>query len=49
MLVSLWNWLPQILKERPKQAFKKSLKEMLLETEDAYIDVDTIIVKMKKK
>ena len=41
----------QILKERPKKAFKRSLKEMLLdflETEDYYIDVDTIIVKMKK-
>ena len=43
--------IPQILKERPKKAFKRSLKEMLLdilETEDSYIDVDTIIVKMKK-
>ena len=41
----------QILKERPKKAFKRSLKEMLLdilETEDSYVDVDTIIVKMKK-
>ena len=45
------NGIPQILKERPKKAFKRSLKEMLLdilETEDSYIDVDTIIVKMKK-
>ena len=36
---------------RTKKAFKRSLKEMLLdflETEDSYIDVDTIIVKMKK-
>ena len=43
--------IPQILKERPKKAFKRSLKEMLLdilETEDSYVDVDTIIVKMKK-
>ena len=47
----IWNGIPQILKERPKKAFKRSLKEMLLdilETEDSYIDVDTIIVKMKK-
>ena len=36
---------------RPKKSFKRSLKKMLLdilETEDSYIDVDTIIVKMKK-
>ena len=49
--VKIWNGIPQILKERPKKAFKRSLKEMLLdilETEDSYIDVDTIIVKMKK-
>ena len=49
--VKIWNGIPQILKERPKRAFKGSLKEMLLdflETEDSYIDVDTIIVKMKK-
>ena len=41
----------QILKERPKKTFKRSLKEMLLdilETEDPYIDVDAIIVKMNK-
>ena len=47
----IWNGIPQIHKERPKKAFKRSLKEMLLdflETEDSYIDVDTIIVKMKK-
>ena len=34
-----------------EKAFKRSLKEMLLdilETEDSYIDVDTIIVKIKK-
>ena len=45
------NGTPQIHKERPKKAFKRSLKKMLLdilETEDSYIDVDTIIVKMKK-
>ena len=45
------NGIPQILKERPKKAFKRSLKEMLLdilETEDSYIDVDTITVKMNK-
>ena len=49
--VKICNGIPQILKERPKKAFKRSLKEMLLdflETEDSYIDVDTIIVKMKK-
>ena len=41
----------KFLKKEPKKAFKRSLKEMLLdflETEDSYIDVDTIIVKMKK-
>ena len=49
--VKIWNAIPQILIESPKKAFKRSLKEMLLdilETEDSYIDVDTIIVKMKK-
>ena len=49
--VKIWNGIPQILKERPKKGFKRSLKEMLLyilEAEDSYIDVDTIIVKMKK-
>ena len=50
--VKIRNGIPQlILKERLKKAFKRSLKEMLLdilETEDSYIDVDTIIVKMKK-
>ena len=47
----IWNGIPQILKERPKKAFKRSLKEMLLdvlETEDSFIDVDTITVKMNK-
>ena len=41
----------KILKERPKKAFKRSLKATLLDvlqTEDSYIDVDTIIVKIKK-
>ena len=40
-----------MLKERPKKAFKGSLKATLLDilqTEDSYIDVDTIIVEMKK-
>ena len=49
--VKVWNGIRQILKERQKKTFKRSLKEMLLdilETEDSYIDVDTIIVKMKK-
>ena len=27
----IWNGIPQILKERPKKAFKRSLKEMLLD------------------
>ena len=38
-------------KERPKKTFKRSLTAMLLDilqTEDCYIDVDTIIVKIKK-
>ena len=49
--VKIWNWIPQILKGRPKKAFKRSLKAMLvdiLQTEDFYIDVDTIILKIKK-
>ena len=49
--VKIWNAIPHILKERPKKAFKRSLKAMLLDilqTEDSYIDVDTIILKMKK-
>ena len=49
--VKTWNGIPQVLKERPKKAFKRSLKATLLDilpTEDSYVDVDTIIVKMKK-
>ena len=49
--VKIWNGIPQILKERPKKAFKRSLQAMLLnilQTEHSYIDVDTTIVKMKK-
>ena len=49
--VKIWNGIRQILKERPQKTFKRSLKAMLLDnvqTEDSYIDVDTIIVKMKK-
>ena len=49
--VQIWNGIPQILKERPKKAFKRSLTAMLLDilqTEDCYIDVDTIILKIKK-
>ena len=49
--VKIWNGIPQILKERPKKSFKRSLKAMLLDilqTEDPYIYVDTIIVKIKK-
>ena len=49
--VKIWNGIPQVVKERRKKAFKRSLKAMLrdiLQTEDSYIDVDTIIVKMTK-
>ena len=49
--VKKWNEIPQIFKERRKKGFKRSPKAMLLDilqTEDSYIDVDTIIVKMKK-
>ena len=49
--IKIWNGVPQILKERPKKTVKRSLKAMLLDilqTEDSYIDVDTIIVKMEK-
>ena len=49
--VKIWKGIPQILKDRPKKAFKRSLKAMLLDillTEDSCTDVDTIIVKMKK-
>ena len=44
--VKIWNGIPQILKERPKKAFKKcysssfKLKTLIL--------IDTITVKMKK-
>ena len=41
----------KFLKKDRKKAFKWSLKAMLLDvlqTEDSYIDVDTIIVKTKK-
>ena len=49
--VKIWNGITQILKERPKKAFNGSLKATLLDilqTEDSYIDEDTVIVKMKK-
>ena len=49
--VKMWNGIPLILKERPKKALKISLKATLLDilqTEDSYIDVHTITVKMKK-
>ena len=39
--VKIWNRLPQILKKKKKKK-KKPLKE------NSNIDVDTIIVKMKK-
>ena len=45
------GYLKFLKKLRPKKTFKRSLKAMLLDilqTEDSYIDVDTIIVKMKK-
>ena len=29
--VKIWNGIPQILKERPKKAFKRSLKAILLD------------------
>ena len=41
----------KFLKKDQKKTFKRSLKAMLLDilqAEDSYIDVDTIIVKMKK-
>ena len=38
--VKIWNRIPQILKKKKKK--KKPLKE------DSNIDVDTIVVKMKK-
>ena len=49
--VKIWNGIAEILKERPKKALKISLKATLfdiLQTEDSYIDVDTITVKEKK-
>ena len=49
--VKIWNGILEILKERPKKALKISLKATLfdiLQTEDSYIDVDTITVKVKK-
>ena len=49
--VKIRNGIPQILKKRPKKAYKRSLMGTLLDvlqTEDSNIDVDNIIVKMKK-
>ena len=44
--VKIWNGIPQILKERPKKAFKrkKCKATHILQTEDCYIDLDTIIM-----
>ena len=49
--VKIWNGIPQILNKRPKKALKRSLKATLLDilqTEDSYIDAETIIVKIRK-
>lgn len=48
--VKIWNRIPAILQNRPKDALKIPLKGNLfdiLQTEDFDIDVDTIINEMK--
>ena len=47
----IWNEIPNYLKKLSKKAFKKELKEKLLDilkNEDSYIGTPTIISKFKK-
>ena len=47
----IWNEIPNYLKKLSKKAFKKELKEKLLDilkNEDSYIGTPTIISKVKK-
>ena len=48
--VKIWNGMPTSLKNSSKNSFKKSIRTRLieiLETENSYVDVDTLINKMK--
>ena len=49
VLMLKWNEIQTNLKILPKNSFKKSLKETLfkiLESEDSYVEVDALIIKM---
>ena len=48
--VKIWNGISTSLKNSSKNSFKKSIRTKLikiLETENSYVDVDTLINKMK--
>ena len=48
--VKIWNGIPTSLKNSSKNSFKKSIRTRLieiLETENSYVDIDTLINKMK--
>ena len=48
--LKIWNWIPTSLKNSSKNSFKKSIRTKLieiLETENSYVDIDTLINKMK--
>ena len=48
--VKIWNGIPTSLKNSSKNSFKKSIRTRLieiLETENSYVDIDTLINEMK--
>ena len=48
--VKIWNGMPTSLKNSSKNSFKKSIRTRLieiLETENSYVDIDTLINEMK--
>ena len=49
--VKIWNGIPTSLKNASKNSFKKSIRTKLieiLETENSYVDIDTLINKMNQ-
>ena len=49
--VKIWNGIPTSLKNASRNCFKKTIRTKLseiLETENSYADIDTLINKMKQ-
>ena len=44
----IWNSIPQRIRVPPKHKFKASLHQLLLESEDRYVDTPTLINKLSK-